>query len=64
MTKVPVMKTIRQVASTGILPEHAIRQLVKDKKIAFITVGKNRVLVNFTALCEQLQKPDSVEVID
>jgi hypothetical protein len=64
MTKIPIMKTIRETASTGILPEHAIRRLVKDKKIAYITVGKSKVLVNFSALCEQLQKPDNIEAAE
>ena len=51
------MKTIRETAKMGFLPEHGIRQLVKDGKIAYIKTG-TRVLVNVTALLEQLQKPD------
>ena len=54
------MKTIRETAATGILAEHCIRQLVKDRKIAYIKVG-NRVLVNYTSLVEQLSKPDLYE---
>lgn len=56
----PVMKTIREIASMGVMPEHALRSLVKNNKIAYITVGKNKVLVNYTALCEQLSKPENL----
>ena len=34
------MMTIRQIAATGILPEHALRVLVKSGKIPHLTVGK------------------------
>lgn len=57
------MLTIRQCAARGILREHQLRTLVRARKIPFIMVG-NKALVNYTALCEQLQRPDSVEVID
>lgn len=50
---IPKMITIRQVADTGIMPEHAIRVLVKDNKIPHIKVG-NKVLINFTLLCQNL----------
>lgn len=53
--KVPRMMTIRQAAATGILPEHAIRQLVKEGKIPHIKCG-NRVLINLDKLVEQLQE--------
>ncbi len=62
MSDIPKMLTIRQAAATGILPEHSLRQLVRDRKIAFITVG-NKALINYTALCRQLEQPDgSIEV--
>lgn len=57
MSDIPKMLTIRQVAATGILPEYAIRQLVKEGKLAGVYVG-NKYLVNFTALLEQLSQPD------
>jgi hypothetical protein len=53
------MKTIREIAAMGIMPEHALRFLVKNNKVAYVTVGKNKVLVNYTALCEQLARPDN-----
>ena len=51
------MLTVRQVAATGILTEHCIRQLIKEGRLAGIQVG-NRYLVNYTALCRQLELPD------
>ena len=39
----PRMMTIRQIAATGILSEHAIRMLVKAGKIPHLTVGKKSV---------------------
>lgn len=57
MEKTPKMMTIREVAKTGILPEHALRQLVKEKRLPVIHVGK-KAFINYTALCEQL---DSLE---
>lgn len=50
---IPKMMTIRQVAATGILPEHAIRQMVKTGTCPHIRVGA-KALVNFTALVEML----------
>ena len=52
---VPKMVTIRQAAATKILPEHALRQLVKQGKIPHLKCG-NRVLVNLDKLIEQLQQ--------
>jgi hypothetical protein len=57
------MLTIRQCAARGILKEHQLRTLVKSRKIPFIMVG-NKALVNYTALCEQLQKPDNIEAAE
>lgn len=50
---IPKMLTIRQTAETGILPEFAIRRLVKENKIPHVMTG-NKALVNFTLLCQQL----------
>ena len=51
---IPRMMTIREVAKTGLLPEHALRLMAKQGKLPCITVGK-KVLINFDALVEQLQ---------
>lgn len=51
----PRMLTIRQVAATGLLPEHALRLMAKAGQLPAITVGSTRkVLINFDKLCEQL----------
>jgi len=36
--------TIRQFAATGILPEHAIRKLVKEKRLPAVFVGTRAML--------------------
>ena len=50
----PKMMTIRQIAATGILSEHAIRMLVKAGKIPHLTVGK-RVLINLDTVLKMLE---------
>ena len=50
----PKMMTIRQVAATGILPEHTIRILVKAGKIPHLTVGR-KVLINLDTLLKILE---------
>lgn len=54
MKQAPRMMTIREVARTGVLPEHALRQLVKQGKIPHIQCG-NRVLINYNRLVEMLE---------
>ena len=51
--KKPTMLTIREIARTGLLPEHALRLLLKDGKLPVIFVGK-KALINFDRLCDQL----------
>ena len=51
--KKPTMLTIREIARTGLLPEHALRLLLKSGKLPVIYVGK-KALINFDRLCEQL----------
>lgn len=50
----PKMLTIRQVAATGVLPEHALRQMAKRGELPSIVVG-NKVLINYDRLVERLQ---------
>lgn len=50
---VPRMMTIRQVARTGLLSEHALRLMLKAGKLPAIFVG-NKALINYDRLCEQL----------
>ena len=49
----PKMMTVRQVAATGLLPESAIRRLLREKKIAAVYSG-NKAFINFDILCNQL----------
>ena len=49
----PVFKTIRQTAATGILPEHRLRIMVASGECPGFYSG-NRFMVNVTALSEQL----------
>lgn len=52
----PQMLTIRETARTGILPEAALRTLVKQNKIPGIYVG-TKFLVNYSRLCDWLNDP-------
>ena len=51
--ELPKMLTIREVASTGLLPEHALRQLVREGKIPCVFAGR-KALICFSRLCEML----------
>lgn len=50
---IPKMLTIRQTAETGILPEYALRRMVKENRIPHVMTG-TKALINFTLLCQQL----------
>lgn len=54
----PRMMTVREVASTGVLSEHALRVLLKKGKLPAIYVG-NKALINFDKLCENLNSLSS-----
>ena len=58
MANIPKMMTVREVAKTGILPETAIRRLLKQGKIPAIYSG-TKAYINFDRLCEML---DSMEI--
>ena len=47
------MMTIKEVAKTGILPEHAIREMSKRGELPAVYVGK-RAYINFDLLVERL----------
>jgi hypothetical protein len=49
------MMTIRQVASTGILPETALRTMVKDGTIPAVFAGC-KAFINFDQLCIMLNR--------
>lgn len=52
-TNLPRMRTIREVARTGILSEHCLRQLEKQGKLPCFYAG-NKCLINLDRLIEQL----------
>jgi len=49
----PIMMSIRDIAKTGVLPENAIRTMVKNGSIQVVHSG-TKVLINFKLLCEYL----------
>ena len=53
MNEQPNMMTVRQIAKTGLLSEHALRIMLKAGKLPAIYIG-NKALINYDKLCEQL----------
>ena len=51
----PRMRTIRQAAQEANVPEHWLRQAVKDGRIVHVTAGR-KVLVNYDKLLEYLNR--------
>ena len=49
----PRLMTVRQVAQTGILPEHALRSLLRSGGITALYVGR-KAFINYDTLCQQL----------
>jgi hypothetical protein len=58
--KKPTMLTVRETAKTGILPEYALRLLLKAGKLPAIFVGK-KAYINYEKLCDQLCQLDGSE---
>ena len=52
--KRPQMMTVRQIAKTGLLPENAIRVMLKNGQIKAVYSGR-KALINFDNLCEYLK---------
>jgi len=55
MKDMPNMMTIREIAKTGLLPENALRCLLKEGKLPVVYIGK-KALINYSLLCEQLNR--------
>ena len=53
MSSVPKMMTIRQVAATGVLPEYALRNGVKQGWVPHIKSG-NKYFINYDKLLDIL----------
>ena len=51
----PRMRTIKQGAKEAGIPEHFLRQLVKQNKVVYVKAG-NKFLVNFDYLVDFLNK--------
>lgn len=51
----PTMRTIKQSARAAGIPEHFLRQLVKQQKVVYVKAG-NRFLINFDCLIDFLNK--------
>ena len=48
------MMTVRELAKAGILTEHAIRLMLKQKKLPALYIGK-KALINYQKTVEMLQ---------
>ena len=55
----PRMMTVRQVAATGILPESAIRNMLRENKLPAVYSGK-KAFINFDLMCQQLSNLGNV----
>ena len=55
MNSPPRMMSIRSVAATGLLPEHALRVLEKQGRLPALYIGK-KCLINYEALVAQLNE--------
>lgn len=55
-SELPRMRTIREIAATGLLSEYALRKLSREGKLPCVYVGK-KCLVNLDRLLEQLNHP-------
>lgn len=51
----PRMMTAREIARTGVLAEHAVREMIKSGKAPHIMVG-NKALVNFDRFLQILEE--------
>lgn len=58
MKEQPNMMTVREIARTGLLSEHALRLMLKAGKLPAIFIGK-KALINYDKLCEQLSALDA-----
>lgn len=57
--RVPKFMTINQIAATGILPAHCLREMVKEGRVPSRVIrAGNKVLINFDMLVENLGKKD------
>lgn len=51
----PKMMTIKEIAKTGLLPEHTLREMNKQGLLPAIYVGKSRkAIINYDLLIKRL----------
>lgn len=55
------MLSIRQIAATGLISEHALRLLVKQNKVPVLYVGK-KALINYRLLEKVLNREGVIYV--
>ena len=60
ITNPPRMRTIRQAAHEAGVPEHWLRQAVKDGKVVHVMAGR-KALVNYDKLLEYLNRGERHE---
>ena len=53
------MLSIRQIAATGLISEHALRLLVKQNKVPVLYVGK-KALINYRLLENVLNREEVI----
>ena len=56
----PTMMTIREIARTGLLPEHALRIMLKAGQLPAIYIGK-KALINYDKLCDILRNLETAK---
>lgn len=54
-SNIPKMMTVRQIARTGLLPENALRVLLKQGRLPVIYSGR-KALINYNTLCKHLNE--------
>ena len=55
-SQLPRMRTIREIAATGMLSEYSLRLMEKQGRLPCIHVGK-KCLINLDLLIQQLNNP-------
>ncbi|MCK9348178.1 MAG: hypothetical protein PHO72_10965 [Sphaerochaeta sp.] len=58
MASAPRMMTIREIARTGLLSDHALRRLLKAGQLPAVYIGK-KALINYDKLVAQLDSLES-----
>ena len=59
--ELPRMRTIREIARTGILSEYTLRRMEKSGRLPCIHIGK-KCLVNLDKLIDLLNKTDGYKL--